>query len=55
MEEELKPGDEIPLFCEFCKKETKCRYEGIQEGHKRKPIFKLFTCRECGNTFVVDL
>jgi len=49
---ELKPGDEIPKFCPNCKKETKCKYNGIQEHFiTKKPWRKLFTCKECRFTF----
>ena len=50
--EELKPGDEIPKFCPNCKKETKCKYNGVQEHFiTNKPWRKLFTCKECKFTF----
>ncbi len=45
--EELKVGDEIPIFCPVCKKETKCRYDGVQKHWlTKKDTFENYTCLE---------
>ena len=49
--ERLKKGDELPLYCKNCRKETKCTYIGIQTNHKGKPTLNLFNCLECKTTF----